>query len=350
MMAGQRALISVVMPVRNEAAGIETTLEAIWGQSVAEALELIVVDDGSTDATPELLSKAAKQYRGLKVVRQDASGIVPALNTGLSHARGNYIARMDAADASPLDRLERQLDFLEQNRDVAAVSGHIVYYDSATGDERLLQMPLTHEEIFDRLRTPGNFFSFVHAAAMFSRSAFTSVGVSLRYRTPFRFAEDYDLWLRLSRKVRFANLDAVLYRAESPKKSLRISRPFLAFKGVAAAWLNDVFAARGIASPYDDNGSFVHASDICTALAPYPDLYVPVLTAFLQFGWRLAVQPELMASFCKMLQERCEVENITSAALSSLACSPAPGAPVASTPIPPFATYFEELSLCCANV
>lgn len=350
MTSQRRALISVVMPVRNEAAGIETTLEAIFGQSIAENLELIVVDDGSTDATPELLRKAATRYKMLNIVRQDACGIVPALNAGLSHAHGDYIARMDAADASPFDRLERQLGFLERNRDIAAVSGHIVYYDGVTGDERLLRMPLTHEGIFARLRNPGNFFSFVHAAAMFSRAAFTNAGVCLRYRTPFRFAEDYDLWLRLSRKVRFANMDAVLYRAESPKKSLRISRPFLAFKGVAAAWLDDVFTARGLVSPYKDSGSFVHASDLCNSLAPYSDLHVPVLVAFLQFGWRLAVQPVLMAGFCRMLQSRCGAYNITAAALSALSSTPDPGAPVASTPIPPFAAYFEELAACCENV
>ncbi|MDE7065268.1 MAG: glycosyltransferase, partial [Desulfovibrionaceae bacterium] len=326
------------------------SIDMLFGQSLAKDMELVVVDDGSSDATPELLQKAARRYPRLRPLRQKRLGIAHALNAGFAAASGDYIARMDVSDTSPSNRFELQIDFLERHQDVAAASGHIVYHDEAFGKERLLRMPLKHEDIFARLRNPCDFFSFVHAAAMFSRAALRKAGVEPLYRTHLRFAEDYDLWLRMSREVRFANLDTVLYRAKSPRASLRIMSPFLAFKGVIGAWLDDLLVTRHVPGLRVKDGCFARASDSCAALAPHPDLHVRALAAFLGFGWRLMVPPRLLAGLCRMAEASWARKGIADAALKEFAALPHSDEPTASTPVPPFEMYLEEVTGCCASI
>jgi glycosyltransferase involved in cell wall biosynthesis len=111
------ALVSVVMPAFDEEAFIAEALESVLAQTYAP-VEVIVVDDGSTDRTAEI----ADGY-GARVVRQDRSGPAAARNAGLAVACGEYWAILDADDVMPADRIERQVEQLERHPEVGMVFG-----------------------------------------------------------------------------------------------------------------------------------------------------------------------------------------------------------------------------------
>src|SRR5947207_2062875 len=97
--------VSIVMAVHNGARHLRAAVESVLGQSLAD-LELIIIDDGSTDATEEIL--ASYGDRRMIIIRQDRRGQTRSLNHGIEIARAPYIARQDADDVSLPDRLEKQ--------------------------------------------------------------------------------------------------------------------------------------------------------------------------------------------------------------------------------------------------
>ena len=104
--------ISVVLPARNAAATIERAARSILDSTHRE-LELIIIDDGSTDDTAEVIRQIDDPR--LRLIQQELGGVCAAANRGTNEARAPVIARMDADDFSHPKRLEKQLDFLRQS-------------------------------------------------------------------------------------------------------------------------------------------------------------------------------------------------------------------------------------------
>ena len=113
-----RTPVSVVVPVHDGERFLEAALESILGQSYVP-LEVVVVDDGSTDATADVLAQVA----GVRVVTQVQAGPAAARNAGVRLATGEAITFLDADDEMPLGRIARQVAHLEQHADVDAVLG-----------------------------------------------------------------------------------------------------------------------------------------------------------------------------------------------------------------------------------
>jgi hypothetical protein len=184
------------MPVRDGERFLGEALESVLGQTLTD-LELIVVDDGSTDGTGAVLAEAARRDDRVRVLTQAAGGLTVALNAGCALVRAPVIARMDADDVALPDRLERQVAFLDARPDVALVGGGIVLVDEA-GRE------------FDR--EPGHAElagsnGLVHGAVAMRTEAFRGLG---GYRLDQ--SEDYDLWLRLEERSGIATLDEPVIR------------------------------------------------------------------------------------------------------------------------------------------
>jgi hypothetical protein len=196
-------LVSVVMAVLNGERYIKDALDSIARQSFRD-IEFIVINDGSTDSTAQILKRHAQLDARLLVVDQEHRGLIAALNSGCQLARGQYIARLDADDISVPDRLGKQLDFLARHPAVAVLGGAFRLIDPqgrALGDWRC---PLADQQIRERLRR-GNCMR--HSAIMMRKRAFDATG---GYRGCFLHAEDYDLWLRMAERCELANLPDVL--------------------------------------------------------------------------------------------------------------------------------------------
>src|ERR1700752_2024227 len=102
------------MSVYNGARFLDEAINSIRYQSYRN-FEFIIVDDGSTDATPAILSEHASSDARIRVLQQQNRGLIESLNRGFAAATGTYIARMDADDLAKPDRLEKELDFLADN-------------------------------------------------------------------------------------------------------------------------------------------------------------------------------------------------------------------------------------------
>lgn len=199
--------LSVVMCVYNDVAWLERSVTSILEQSYRE-LELVVVDDGSSDGSGELLDRLAAQDRRVRVIHQQNAGLTCALVLGCSEARGEFIARQDSDDWSHPKRLAEQVALLESDPRIGFVSCATQYV--GPNDEHLsVTVRLMEPEIATRgLLGPERLGPPAHGSVMFRRALYEEVG---GYRPEFHFAQDSDLWLRMGMKSRIAYLPDVRY-------------------------------------------------------------------------------------------------------------------------------------------
>jgi len=202
-------VVSVLMPCYNATETLVATLESLARQTLSD-FELIVVDDGSTDGTLDILRKWASRDQRIRLVIQAHAGIVKALNAGLDKCRSGYIARMDADDITHPERLSKQVAFLDGHPDFVLVScqvkgfpaenvrqGFQVYLE---WQNSLLTDEVIRREIF--IESP-----FAHPSVTARKEWVLKVGGYQDHGWP----EDYDLWLRLYLAgARFAKLPEVL--------------------------------------------------------------------------------------------------------------------------------------------
>jgi glycosyltransferase involved in cell wall biosynthesis len=190
--------ISVLLPVFNAADTISQALESVLnGNEVA--LEVILIDDGSTDGTSEVVKSIARDPR-VRVISHPNMGLARSLNRGIAVASAPFIARMDADDICAPGRLDRQLQFLSDNPDVVLVGGQIRRI--VKGQARSASdLPLDHRGIVKALLQGHH--ALCHPAVMIRRTALDAIGGYWEHR----FGEEWDLYLRLSEVGRLANLD-----------------------------------------------------------------------------------------------------------------------------------------------
>jgi glycosyltransferase involved in cell wall biosynthesis len=194
--------VSVVLPVYNGAPEVGDAIESVLHQTLVD-FELIVVDDGSTDATSRILGGFADP-RIRVITHSENRGIVASLNEGIGAAATPFIARLDCDCRCYPDRLERQLAVFHEEPDVGLVTGPR-YKITPNSDLGVAAPPSDHASVWFRL-VFGN--CIAHPTVMFRRSVFDDIG---GYRQTWFPVEDYDLWLRMAPKTRFAVLrDSVI--------------------------------------------------------------------------------------------------------------------------------------------
>ena len=193
--------ITVLMPVLNAENHLPEALESVWRQTFCD-YELLAVDDGSTDRTPEIL--AACRDPRLRVLRNETRRkLAGALNRGLEEARGEFIARMDADDLMRPDRLALQMAHLERHPEIGCCGGWARTFGD--GPRKTLIFPGGAEQV----QACALFYSpFAHPTVMFRREPFEKEG--LRYDGSYYPTEDYELWSRAIRKLACDNLQRVL--------------------------------------------------------------------------------------------------------------------------------------------
>lgn len=191
--------ITVILPVYNAEKYVASSVESILKQTF-DNFELILIDDGSTDRSLEVLQRFAASDDRVAVHTRENRGLIETLNEGISRAKGAYIARMDADDIATPDRFLEQISFLKKN-DYDICGSAIQCFDQKS---LIWRYPLTPEEIEIHLlfNSP-----FAHPTVMCR----ATVLKALKYSSDFPSAEDYDLWQRVWKGgFKGGNIDKVL--------------------------------------------------------------------------------------------------------------------------------------------
>jgi len=206
-------LVSVVMGVRNGASCLEASLASLTeGQDLD--LEVIVINDGSTDRSGPLLAELAARDPRIRVLEREGRGLTRSLIEGCALARGPYIARQDAGDRSLPLRLRRQVELLESDPSASLCSTHVrlVVEEGATAVVNRFE----EERLADGLTGPA-----IHGSVLMRRQAYEQAG---GYRAAFYFAQDLDLWSRMVEGGRHRVVPEVLYEATLSPGSISGSR------------------------------------------------------------------------------------------------------------------------------
>jgi glycosyltransferase involved in cell wall biosynthesis len=195
--------ISIIMPVWNGEKFLAAAVDSLLAQTFTD-FELLVIDDGSTDRTPEIL-RAYTDPR-LRVLRLDHGGIVVALNHGLSQAGADWVARLDADDISLPRRLELQWQAV--NRRPRLVLCHTAVTCFGEGSVSVGEARLPRSRSFMALRLCYQ-CPIVHGTVLFKKTVALAVG---GYLPEERHAEDFSLWGRLLEQGEFIALPEKLVR------------------------------------------------------------------------------------------------------------------------------------------
>jgi len=241
--------VSVVMGVYNDAERVGASVRGILAQTFRD-FELVVVDDGSTDGTREVLDRLAITDPRVVLLSKPNGGLTKALIAGCTMARGEFIARQDSDDYSLPTRLEKLVALLSTNASLGFVSSGTEYVGPA--DEYLFSITRTTDPqiatqrlLFDREGPPA------HGSVMFRRTLYEQVG---GYRPQFYYSQDSDLWLRMAEVSQIGYVDEVLYRHRKESGSISGARRSVQsqFAGIAHACRATRLAGRSEAELLDE--------------------------------------------------------------------------------------------------
>ncbi len=197
---------SVVLPVFNAGSPLHRAVKSILNQDLTD-FELIILDDASADESGLVAEEFAKRDPRIRLIRHAQNqGLAATLNEGLSLARAPFVARMDQDDESLPQRLRVQADFFDGHPDVVVAGSYVYHMGARPRFDHLIDLPTDAADVRQTLKA---YNCLYHPAVMFRRSAVEAVG---GYRADFVNAEDYELWLRLSRSHAVCNIAEPLLR------------------------------------------------------------------------------------------------------------------------------------------
>ena len=234
-------IISVLLPVHNGQKYLLEAINSILNQTERD-FEFIIINDGSTDLTGSLLQEIEKKEKRITIINgKEKQGLTIALNIGIAHAKGKYIARMDADDMALPERFSKQLEFLENNPEFVIVGCCTLLIDPEGLPICLFSQKTSHKEI-DADHMAGKGGAICHPASMIRKNALEKIG---GYRQTMKNAEDLDLFLRLAEIGQIGNLPEILFKwrmhFHSVGHTYRESQRKSAKKAVLAA-----FSRRGL--------------------------------------------------------------------------------------------------------
>lgn len=237
--------VSVLIGAWNNASTLPRAIESILGQTLPE-LELLVLDDGSEDGTEAVVGAIADER--VRYVKLPHRGIAATLNTGLEEARAAYVAVLDADDWALPERLRMQCELLDARGDVAVVGSRMQEVDDSGRELR----NRTSFKSGDVTRALMWFNPIPNTASCYRRSIARAVG---GYDGRFRYAAEYDLWLRIADRHRVWNLPEtlsvrVMHGANASASNERVvMRESLRAQGAALRRRRTLRGVEGLAIP-----------------------------------------------------------------------------------------------------
>lgn len=215
----EQPLVSVIMPVFNAESYLSEAVESILSQTFPD-FELITIDDCSTDGSLAVLKSFAERDTRVRLLENERNlGVTPTLNRGLKEAQGELIARMDADDISLPERLEKQIAFPQANPQIGLISGDAVAIDAegaAVDEDFSLTVEPGYIKWLLHFTCP-----ITHPAVMGRKALFEQAG---GYDPEILYAEDYDLWQRMSQYTQLSNLGEVVLKKREHSQAIGITR------------------------------------------------------------------------------------------------------------------------------
>lgn len=198
--------LSVICTVYNGEEYVDRGVPSILNQDYDGKIDFVLVDDGSTDATPELLRTLEQRYSHVRAFFPGRLGRASALNYAVEQAEGELIAQQDFDDVSFPERLRLQISHIERRPEVGIVGGHCEIEDENRGERYVRRAPLGHSQV---IKTMGRYIPFAHTLIMFRKEAWEEVGGYPNLNT----AIDFGFMLRVAGKGwLFEGIDEVLGR------------------------------------------------------------------------------------------------------------------------------------------
>lgn len=194
--------VSVILPVYNEEKRLASAVKSILNQTFTD-FEFLIINDGSKDKTDDVIHSFSDNR--IRLINNEKNiGLVRTLNKGIFLAQGEYMARIDADDLALPTRLEKQVNYLEQNSEVA-VLGTAAYHNDEIRKEKFIRIPPMNDYAIKCEMV--KYVPLEHSSIMVRTSVMKEVG---GYDEKFDDIEDLELWIRIGRKYKLANLSEPL--------------------------------------------------------------------------------------------------------------------------------------------
>lgn len=201
---------SVLMSVYNNEKYLKQAIESILKQSFSD-FEFLIIDDGSTDNSREIIERY--NDKRIKLIVNDRNlNLASSLNEGLRLAKGEYIFRMDADDISLPERLEKQISFMDKNKDIVLSGGSV----KIIGSKKIWRYPLNSDICFFNLLFAN---SFAHPTVVLRKNFF--IENNILYNINFLRCQDYELWTRVSRLGQMSNIKDIVLFYRTSELSIR---------------------------------------------------------------------------------------------------------------------------------
>jgi len=234
-----------MMSCYNASQYLSEAIESILQQTYSD-YEFLLINDGSTDGTLDILRTYASEDKRIVVVDKKNTGLADSLNVGLKAARGKWIARLDADDIALPERLAQQMAFVHWDPSVILLGTACVLIDQSGGAIGRYRYPAGHHSLVTQMEKHGS--PFPHSSVLFHKETVIRIGGYNGRFVPF--CEDVDLWLRLSRIGVIACLPQVLVKIRKHGSNIT-SRSSMASRTVMATAVNvcHFLRAKGVIDP-----------------------------------------------------------------------------------------------------
>lgn len=198
--------LSVLLPVYNAGPFLEPTIRSVLAQDIQD-FEFLIINDCSTDESGSVIQSLVANHPQVRVIHHEKNiGLSATLNEGLRLCSCRYVARMDQDDIALSNRLSTQYFFIRSRPSLAAAGSFVYHMGINESFDKLVTLPTEPDEIRQHLPNANCLY---HPSVILDRDKVLDVG---GYRAEFKNAEDYDLWLRLSRSHDLANIPIPLLR------------------------------------------------------------------------------------------------------------------------------------------
>ena len=213
----KKNLISVIFPIYNASNYLDESLQSILSQTYKD-FEVILINDGSTDDSLDKCKKYQKEDSRIKIINNKHQGLTKSLNDGIKYSTGKFIARQDADDISKVNRFEKQINWfsLSNNRVLCGTNGYVVSPNGKIRQNNVITF--SHNKIISKLKYTN---CFMHTSVMFLRLAAEKFNF---YNENLKYAQDYDLWWKLSTLGEVGNIPEKLVIVKGLKDSITLNK------------------------------------------------------------------------------------------------------------------------------